>query len=104
MSAPPLFFAAVFLLVLPLSAGPVFAQTPEPGEDLKRGDVSTESSPNLGQQKSREEAVSRGEQKPEQSGDRAGAQGSAASSGTRPQPTERPHRFERPLRPERPHR
>jgi len=96
--------AVVFAWALTLTTAPALGQTPEPAEDIKRGDVSTESNPNLGRQKSREEVANAGEQKSDQQNSRAGAEGGTATSSTRPQPVERPHRFERPLRPERPHR
>ena len=92
------------ILALPLATQWAFGQTPEPNEDLKRGDVSTETSPSLSQQKSHEETVNSVKQKPDERDSRAGAEGTASNSDMRPQTPDRPHRFERPLRPERPHR
>lgn len=88
-----------------LSGAPALGQVGELDDSGSKGDVSTENSPNLGQQKQQEAvegktdgAKDSGKNNPDAKGDRHDSTNSATN---RP---DRPHRIERPPRPERPHR
>jgi hypothetical protein len=97
--------AGMVLLTLTLAVHSASAQVTEQEDSGSKGDVSTESSPNLGQQKGQEVVRSEadgareaGKREPETGRERQHTNSPAAS---RP---ERPQRIERPPRPERPHR
>jgi hypothetical protein len=93
------------MLVITLIAQPAPAQIPEQEEADSRGDVSTETNPELGQQKQQKVLQSEAA-RPGDAGKReqeTGREPQNANNPTADRP-ERSHRIERPPRPERHHR
>ena len=97
--------AILLLLTAGIASTPIQAQVTEPDDSGSKGDVSTENSPNLGQQKEQKVLQSEadstrepGKKDQETKGERQNPNSSTANR------TERPQRIERPPRPERPHR
>ena len=101
----PYSLSGILLLTLILAAHPAPAQVAEQEDSGSKGDVSTENSPNLAQQKEQkvlqseaDSARESGKRDQETKGER---QSNNSSTNNR---SERPQRIERPPRPERPHR
>lgn len=95
----------LLFLTASVASTPLYAQIAEPDDADSKGDVSTENSPNLGQQKEQkvlqseaDSARESGKRDQETKGER---QSTSSSTNNR---SERPQRIERPPRPERPHR
>lgn len=101
----PSSLAGILVLTLVLAADPAPAQVPEQEDSGSKGDVSTENSPNLGQQK--EQNVLQSEAKSDRESGKRDQETKGERQSTNSSPTnrsERPQRIERPPRPERPHR
>jgi len=101
----PYSLSGILLLTLLLTAHPAPAQLAEQEDSGSKGDVSTENSPDLGQQKEQkvlqseaDSARESGKRDQETKGERQRTNSSTTNR------SERPQRIERPPRPERPHR